>query len=247
MSTFDVPSGYDRIRLVGSFRELADARFERGVNAICWPRVLPGNFQEVAEKLSGHYPQADCDEPDARGIGPLDEAVLAGLELGEAGSEAVRVLLEDQRLLREQGLEAQLDLIRQYPQDESGGAVRTDVYSFHADSAPAEAQTWLCTYFGASSEGLRNDQAQLRAESPATRQALLAEFGGVEGAEFGEFLQENCYDLHYAALAGAKPFVFGLGNLWKIAVDFPGSPVPPCIHCAPETSPSDPPRLLLIS
>ena len=27
----------------------------------------------------------------------------------------------------------------------------------------------------------------------------------------------------------------------------PGSPVPPCIHRAPETHPGDPPRLLLIS
>ncbi len=40
---------------------------------------------------------------------------------------------------------------------------------------------------------------------------------------------------------------FGLGNLWRIAVDYPGSPVPPCIHRAPITRPGRPPRLLLIS
>ena len=36
-------------------------------------------------------------------------------------------------------------------------------------------------------------------------------------------------------------------HLWRIAVDYPGSPVPPCVHRAPETRPGRPPRLLLIS
>jgi hypothetical protein len=30
-------------------------------------------------------------------------------------------------------------------------------------------------------------------------------------------------------------------------VEYDGSPVPPCIHRAPDTRPGDPPRLLLIS
>jgi len=84
---------------------------------------------------------------------------------------------------------------------------------------------------------------------PETRARLLQHFEGVsdEYADFREYLAENCYDLHYAAVPEARPFSFGLGNLWRIAVDYPGSPVPPCIHRAPETIPGQPPRLLLLS
>ena len=59
-------------------------------------------------------------------------------------------------------------------------------------------------------------------------------------------LRDACYDLHYAPTPGAQPFSCGIGHLWRIAVDWPGSPVPPCIHRAPDTHPEDPPRLLLI-
>ena len=41
--------------------------------------------------------------------------------------------------------------------------------------------------------------------------------------------------------------LFGLGNLWRLAVRHPGCPVPACIHRAPDTAPLLPPRLLLIS
>ena len=80
-----------------------------------------------------------------------------------------------------------------------------------------------------------------------TRGDLLKRFGGEDGVGFVGYLSEHCYDLHYAPVALARPFSFGLGNLWRIAVDWPGSPVPPCIHRAPETFPGEPPRLLLIS
>lgn len=122
-----------------------------------------------------------------------------------------------------------------------------DVYSFHADSAPVAAETWLCTYAGAPSEGLRNDEALRRVDIPATRAELLRCFGGPDGDDFREFLRDHCYDLHYAPTANARPFSFGVGNLWRIAVEYPGSPVPPCIHRAPATLPGQPPRLLLIS
>ena len=61
------------------------------------------------------------------------------------------------------------------------------------------------------------------------------------------YLNENFFDLHYAPLPQARPFSFGLGHLWRIATEHPGSPVPPCIHRAPATLPGQPPRLLLIS
>jgi hypothetical protein len=125
--------------------------------------------------------------------------------------------------------------------------VSTDVYSFHADSATAPADTYLCSYTEAASEGLRNEDALQRIHIPETRAALLRGFGGEDNEAFREYLAENCYDLHYAPTPNAQPFAFGLGNLWRIAVDYPGSPVPPCIHRAPITRPGRPPRLLLIS
>ena len=65
--------------------------------------------------------------------------------------------------------------------------------------------------------------------------------------DFLAFLNENFYDLHYAPLPEAQPFSFGIGNLWRVAIEYPGSPVPPCIHRAPITHPGQPSRLLLLS
>ena len=81
---------------------------------------------------------------------------------------------------------------------------------------------------------------------PETRAELLRLHGGADDAAFAEFLRENCYDLHYAPAPGARPYSFGLGNLWRIATDWPGSPVPPCVHRAPAPLPGQS-RLLLIS
>ncbi len=233
---FTPPPGYDRVKVVQSFDELVATPFAGGVNALCWPRTLPGDFGEVVAQLGV-----------TEGITALDEARLQALPLSAAGRVAVEILLEDQARLRALGRAPELNCIGCYPRDEEPGPVPTDVYSWHADSAPIEADTWLCTYHGAASEGLRNVEAQRRIDDPATRAALLKIFGGADGADFREFLSENCYDLHYTAAANAQPFSFGLGHLWRIAVDWPGSPVPPCIHRAPETRPDSQGRLLLIS
>ena len=233
---FSPPPDYARVKLVGSFEELLATPFSDGVNALCWPRELPGDFAEIAGLLAVR-----------EGITPLDEESLAALPLSAAGRVAAEILLADQRLLRERGLDPVLDCIHSYPRDEEDEVVRTDVYSFHADSAPHEADTWLCTYHGACSEGLRNEEAARRVDIPETRARLLNRFGGEDDEGFREYLSDNCYDLHYAPLPGARPFGFGIGNLWRIAVDAPGSPVPPCIHRAPETTPEQPVRLLLIS
>ena len=183
----------------------------------------------------------------SEGIRPLDEEQLAELDLSAAGQTARSILLTDLRLLRDQGLAPELNCIHAYPRDEAAATVPTDVYSFHADRAPIEAATWLCTYHGAASEGLDNAFARRRMDDPATRAALLREYGGADDDGFREFLRENCYDLHYAPQPGAHPYPFGLFNLWRIAVDWPGSPVPPCIHRAPDQPPGASPRLLLIS
>ena len=160
---------------------------------------------------------------------------------------AIENLLADQRLLREHHLDPALNCIHGYPRDETVGPVATDVCSFHADSATVETDTWLCTYHGSSSEGLRNDEARRRVDMPATRAELLKGFAGEDNEDFRAYLTDHCYDLHYEPIAGARPFAFGQGNLWRITVAWPGSPVPPCIHRAPKTFPGEPARLLLIS
>ena len=231
-----LPTDYSRIKVVNSFNELVSTRFVDGVNALCWPRTLPGNFGEVVEQLAV-----------GEGIATLDEEQLRGFSLSAAGKVAIDIMLGDLRLLRACDLDPVLNCIAAYPRDEEPGPVRTDVFSFHADSATVETDTWLCTYHGDSSEGLRNDEAIRRVDIPETRSELLKQFGGKDNEAFREYLAENCYDLHYAPLPGARPFSFGLGNMWRIAVDYPGSPVPPCIHRAPDTVPGQPSRLLLIS
>ena len=230
------PIDYWRIKWVNSFHELVTTPLENGVNALCWQRTLPGNFAEIVEHLV-------VDED----ITCLDAERLNALPVSDEGRVAIAILLDDQRLLREHGLLPNLDCIVAYPRDEEPTVVPIDVYSYHADSATVQADTYLCTYFGPSSEGLSNEEAQRRVDVPETRAELLKLYGGADDEEFRIFLNENCYDLHYAPAPQARPFSFGLGNLWRIAVDYPGSPVPPCIHRAPETLPGQPPRLLLIS
>lgn len=235
MSKVFFPPDDSRVRLVGSFEELVNGRFENGVNALCWPRNLEGDFSEVASLLEA-----------GEGITTLDEEQLRALPASDAGRRAVDVLLEDLRLLREQDREPVLNCIEGYPRDEDPGPVATDVFSFHADSAPVEADTWLCTYHGACSEGVRNEEARRKVDVPEIRAELLALYDGEDDDGFVEFLSDYCYDLHYEPLPGARLYDFGLGNLWRIAVEWPGSPVPPCVHRAPDSGPGDPRRLLLI-
>jgi hypothetical protein len=222
--------------MVHSFAELVGTPFADRVNALCWRRSLPGDFGEVVEKL-GHG-----DE-----IVTIEEEQLARLEVSAAGRAAIEILREDLRRLQDAERDPVLNCIPRYRRDEGLAPVRTDVFSFHADRAPVEADTWLCTYYGAPSEGLPNEEAQRRVDIPETRAELLKFLGMEEDdAEFREALREHCFDLHYAALPQARPYSFGVGNLWRIAVEWPGGAVPPCIHRAPDTIPGQPPRLLLI-
>jgi hypothetical protein len=233
---FTPPPDHPCIRLVDSFESLVSTPLADGVNALCWPRTLAGNFQEIVDQLG-----------PVEEITGIDEEMLRGLTLSEAGQTARAVLIEDLRLLRERDLAPELNCIPAYPKDDAAGPVPTDVYSFHADSANVPADTFLCSYTVSSSEGLRPEDAVRCAEVPGTRAKLLKEYGGADDAGFEVFLNENFYDLHYVAKAGAQPYVFGLGNFWRIATDWPGNPVPPCVHRAPVQHPGQPPRLLLIS
>jgi hypothetical protein len=224
------------VRFVASFDELVSAPFEGDVNALCWPRALAGDFQEVVITLA-----------TGGGITTIENDDLAALSLSPEGAIARSTLLSDKALLAGRGLQPALDCIRGYPRDEAAGLIPTDVYSFHADRATAAADTYLCTYAGGSSEGLPNAAAIRKADVAKTRAGLLRAYGGHEDDGFAAYLSEHCFDLHYAPLPGAVPYSFGLHNLWRIAIVYPGSPVPPCIHRAPPTLPGDPARLLLIS
>lgn len=225
-----------QVRCVDCFAALRDTPLTDGINALCWPRVLAGDFGEVVAALS-----------TGEGIVPLDEARLLSLALSPAGQIARDIMLHDWRLLRDHGFAPELNCIYAYPRDEDAAVFATDVYSWHADSAPIDTATWLCTYHGAPSEGLPNAHARNKADDATPRAALLREYGGADDADFAEYLRENGYSLHYAAMPDAQPWSFGIGHLWRIAVDWPGSPVPPCVHRAPAQALGDTPRLLLIS
>ena len=194
MTPFSLPSDYARIKRVHSFEELVTTPLAQGVNALCWQRTLTGDFGEVVTLLGG-----------GEGIRALDEACLRALPLSAAGRVARDELLADLRRLQEHALDPVLNCIDGYPRDEEPGPVVTDVFSFHADSAPIEASTYLCTYYGPASEGLRNDEALRRVDLPATRAELLKLYGGADDADFRVYLNEHCYDLHYAPVADARP------------------------------------------
>lgn len=235
---FRAPADYDRIGIVDSFEALVTTPFGPRVNALCWPRRLAGDYGAVATLFQ--------DESD---ILSLDADSLLDLRggLGAGGRAAVDQMLQDLALMQDHGLAPSLECVPHYRRDDAGRALATDVYSFHADRAPVAADTYLCSYNEAATQGLRNEEARRCMEDAATRERILAEFSAQGGGDFDAFLRDNCYDLHYSPLAGARPFDFGLGHLWRIAIEYPGCPVAPCLHRAPPTGKGRPPRLLLIS
>jgi hypothetical protein len=225
-----------RFRQVASFDELISTPFAGDVNALCWPRRLPGDFEEVAARLDA-----------GAGITTIGDDTLASLALSPAGSAARDRMLADLAMMREQGLDPVLDCIRAHPRAAGGGPIPTDVYSYHVDRATDPLDTFICTYTGPSTEALPNEMAMRRIDDAETRAELLKLHGGPDDESFAAWLTEHFYDLHYAPLAGAEPYAFGIGNVWRIAIDYPGCPVLPCVHRAPLSLPGAPDRLLLLS
>jgi hypothetical protein len=224
------------VRVVGSFEELVSTPFAGKVNALCWSRTLEGDFGEIVSALDVKT-----------GISTITEERLDSLPLTAAGRIARETILKDLERLRALDLAPALDCVNGYEHDLNAGPVPTHVQSFHVDSATVPADTYLCTYAGRPSEGLPNEQAMRRVDIPETRAELLDIYGGPDDEDFREYLNENFFDLHYAPLPTARPFQFGVGNLWRIACEHAGSPVAPCIHRAPDTVPGESARLLLIS
>ncbi len=221
------------IHCVTNFQDLVSTPFHGEMNAICWSRTLSGDFSEIVQKTELNENMAE-----------LDEELLCALSLSEQGQLARTILLNDLKMLKAQGASPILNLIRCYERDESLPFFPTDVYSFHVDRSPVPTDTFLCTYYGESSEILPNAQAEQKVLLPEIRDALKKLYGGTEEG-FESFLNEHFFDLHYQAKANARPFSLGLGHLWRLAVDHPESQVAPCIHRAPSEKAGES-RLLLI-
>jgi hypothetical protein len=222
-----------QINRVASFQELVSTPFPGGVNAMCWSRTLAGDFEEIVNQVA-----------QTENILELDEEQLLELRLSAQGQLARDILLHDLQLLKAHGASPVLNLIHYYERDDAYTFFPTDVYSFHVDRSPIPTNTYLCTYYGAPSEILPNALAEQKVLVPEIREELRKLYTGAEQG-FESFLREHFFDLHYQAKPQAAPISLGVGNLWRLAVDYPSSTVLPCVHRAPLELTGQP-RLLLI-
>ena len=229
----DLPNIENQIYAVTNFQDMVSTPFRGAMNAICYARELIGDFEEIVNKVALN-----------ENIEVLDQADLLALQLNEQGQLAREILLNDLHLLKAHGASPVLNLIRCYDRDDDYPFFPTDVYSFHVDRSPIPTDTFLCTYYGEPSEILPNAQATQKILVPEIRAELKKLYSG-EDEGFETFLSEYFFDLHYMATPAASPVSLGLGNLWRLAVDHPGSLVLPCVHRAPKEK-NGQHRLLLI-
>lgn len=229
----NVPVLNSQIFYVNSFDELVSRSFTGTVNAICWSRTPQGNFEEIVYRASS-----------GENITVLEPEALNALELSEGAQLARALLLDDYYLLKAYGAQPALNIIRCYERDDDNPFFPTDVYSYHADRSPLATDTFLCTYYGACSELLPNEQVMQKVLVPEIRDELKKMYNGPDEG-FESFLNEHFLDLHYTALPGAIPINLGIGNMWRLAIDHPESKVPPCIHRAPVEN-ANQSRLLMI-
>jgi hypothetical protein len=229
----DLSNAEHQIHCVTNFQDLVSISFNGIVNAICWTRRLTGDFSEIVKKveLSGN-------------ITTIEKEELCALQLSEQGQLAREILLNDFKLLEAHGASPILNVIKHYDQDDTYPFFPTDVYSFHVDRSPIPTDTFLCTYYGDSSEILPNSKGKKKVLIPEIREELKKLYRGADEG-FESFLSEHFFDLHYQAEPDARPVSLGLGHLWRLAVDHPESQVPPCLHRAPKEK-SGQNRLLMI-
>jgi hypothetical protein len=226
-------SNNKHIGITTTFSELINTDFEGTTNALCWYRNLEGDFKELVSKLQL--------KENITEVTPKD---LLELQLSELGNCAREIILNDLQALTDFGAAPVLNLLKCYERDTDFDFITTDVYSFHVDRSPIATDTFLCTYHGAASDLIANDEAQQKILVPEIRDQLKALHDGPE-TEFEDFLKENYFDLHYQAQPNATPTNLGVGHLWRLAVDHPTQQVLPCIHRAPVEKDGEY-RLLLI-
>lgn len=214
-------SNNSQVGLVATFSELVTADFQGTTNALCWHRNLDGDFKEIVTQLRL--------EENITEVSPED---LLALELSEKGRVAREIILNDFQLLTDFGASPSLNLLKRYERDEEFDFISTDVYSWHVDRSPIGTDTFLCTYYGAASDIIPNDQVIQKILIPEVREKLKELHDGPE-SEFEDFLKENYFDLHYQSKPDAEPVNLGLGHIWRLAVDHPQQNVLPCVHRAP--------------
>lgn len=223
----------NQIQGVSNFKDLVNTTFSGKVNALCWNRDLIGDFSEIIKKTTL-----------TENITLLNPDDLAKLQLSKQGQLARTIILEDFNLLKTYGASPSINIIKYYDRDDAYPYFPTDVYSFHVDKSPIATDTFLCTYHGAASEIVANSKADQKIHIPAIRNELKKLYNGPEDG-FDAFLSEFFFDLHYQPKTDAKFTNLGVGNLWKLATDYPESNVLPCLHRAPNEK-NGQYRLLLI-
>lgn len=226
-------SDNNQILEVSSFSDLVNTNFQGALNAICWSRNLAGDFKEVVSKLQ---------LKDNITVVSIDD--LLALQLSEKGNMAREIILSDLQLLADFGASPSVNLLKSYERDEELDFISTDVYSYHVDRSTIATDTFLCTYHGAASDIIANNQVEQKILIPEVREKLKKLHNGPE-AEFEGFLKEYYFDLHYQPKPNAQPINLGSGHLWRLAVDHPEQKVLPCVHRAPIEN-KDEYRLLLI-
>lgn len=167
-----------QIRVVSSFSALVNSKFQGEMNALCWHRDLVGDFKEIVVKLELKENITEVSVED-----------LLALTLSEHGNFAREIILNDIQLLTDFGASPTLNLLKNYERDEELDFISTDVYSFHIDRSPIETDTFLCTYHGAASDIVPNDQVEQKVLVPEIREKLKELHNGPE-AEFENFLEE---------------------------------------------------------
>ncbi|RZG44693.1 DUF1826 domain-containing protein [Acinetobacter wuhouensis] len=226
-------SSNKQVSVVSTFSQLINSKFHDEMNAICWSRNLLGDFKEIVNKLELKENITEVSTED-----------LLALSLSEHGQLARATILNDIQQLSNFGASPSLNLLKCYERDDEFDFISTDVYSYHVDRSPIETDTFLCTYHGAASDILPNDQVMQKILIPEIRAKLKELYDGVE-AGFENFLAEYFFDLHYQAMPKATPTNLGVGHLWRLAVDHPTQQVLPCVHRAPIENDGEY-RLLLI-
>ncbi|MFP3835485.1 DUF1826 domain-containing protein [Chryseobacterium sp. SIMBA_028] len=223
----------NQIEMVSSFSELINTDFHGNNNALCWHRSLHGDFEEIVSNLQLKENVTEVSIED-----------LLELKLSEDGNAAREIILNDLKALTDFGALPSLNLLKNYERDEEFDFISTDVYSYHVDRSPVSTDTFLCTYHGAASDILPNDQAVQKILVPEVREKIKELYDGPE-AEFETFLKDCFFDLHYEPKPNAEPINLGIGHLWRLAVDHPAQQVLPCVHRAPVENDGEY-RLLLI-
>ncbi len=215
------PPNQITIQAITNFTDLVTTPLNGNTNFLCWERSLSGDYLEIIQQCTS-----------TENITVIEPEQLLSLNLTAAGQVARNTILNDFQLLTDYGAAPTLNIIKQYDRDSPENIFPTDVYSFHIDRSPVPVDTFLCTYYGATTEILPNTQSIQKIQIPEIRQQLKNNFQGTDAA-FEIYLTEHFYDLHNTTLPNAQPIQIPLGHICRLAVDHPNAQTLPCIHRAP--------------